>query len=347
VIALALIVALQAGPPTAADAWTHAGWQALRAGALEEAAADFARAIQGDGTQALALLGAGTIAHMRGNDADARLHLTRALQAQPSLTPASLLLGQILYAHGDLSGAIDVYERAAARAPGETRLVSRLEAWRREAALHDTFSTRVATHFTILFEGPADQPLASRVSELLESVYWQVGGALGLYPTDALTVVLYSKEQFRDITQSPSWAAAAYDGRIRVPVGGRIDEKTLRRVLAHELTHAIVHSVAPRGVPKWLDEGLAQLMEGTTAVIPEGAAVPPLGSLEGSFAKLSPADARAAYATSAAAAQALLDRAGPMVIVNLLTYLGNGMPFGDAFERAALVPYEQFRQTWR
>src|SRR5262245_8890310 len=195
--ALALIVALQAAPPTAADAWTSAGWRALRAGAVEEAAADFARALQSDGSQPLALLGAGTVAHIRGNEADARLQLTRALHEQPSLTAASLLLGQILYSQGDLSGAIDVYERAAARDAGETRLTSRLAAWGREAALHDTFSTRVATHFTILFEGPADQPLAARVTEMLESVYWQVGGALGLYPPDVLTVVLYSKEQFR------------------------------------------------------------------------------------------------------------------------------------------------------
>ena len=38
-------------------------------------------------------------------------------------------------------------------------------------------------------------------------------------------MVLYSKEQFRDVTQSPSWAGGLYDGRIRLPVAGRIDEK--------------------------------------------------------------------------------------------------------------------------
>jgi tetratricopeptide (TPR) repeat protein len=352
-IVLALLLALQsgpqtAGPPTAADAWTAGGWRALRAGAVDEAESDFRRALQSNGAQALALLGSGTIAHLRGHDADARLHLTRALREQPSLTAASLLLGQILYAAGDLTGAIGVYEDASARAPGDARLAARLEAWRREAAVHETLSTRIATHFTILFEGPPDQPMAARVSELLESVYWQVGGALGVYPSDVLTVILYSKEQFRDITQSPSWASALYDGRIRVPVGGRIDEKALRRVLAHELTHAIVHSVAPRGVPVWLDEGLAQLMEQRTPIaMPEDAVVPSLGSLEKSFARLSPAEARAAYATSVAAAQALLDRAGPMVLVNLLSYLGNGLPFDEAFERAALMSYAQFQQTWR
>jgi tetratricopeptide (TPR) repeat protein len=347
-IAMMLVLALQA-PPTAADALAGNGWRALRAGRLDEASADFAQAIQRDGTQALALLGAGTIAHIRGDEATARLQLTRALHEQPGLTAASLLLGQILYAQADLPGAIDVYEQALARAPGETRLAAKLEAWRKEAALHDTFSTRVATHFTILFEGPPDQPLAARVSDLLEAAYWKVGGALGVYPPDVLTVILYSKEQFRDVTQSPSWAGGAYDGRIRIPVGGRIDEKELARVIAHELTHAVVHSLAPRGLPAWLDEGLAQLMESDRipAPIPDGARVPPLSSLEGSLAGLSPQDARTAYAVSAAAAQALLDRAGPMVMVNLLTYLGNGTAFPDAFERAALMPYADFLRSWR
>ena len=75
--------------------------------------------------------------------------------------------------------------------------------------------------------------------------------------------------------------------------------------------------------------------------------MPSLAKLEGSFAALSPEDAQSAYATSGAAAQALLDRAGPMVIFNLLTNLGSGMKFEEAFERAALMRYSDFKETWR
>ena len=114
-------------------------------------------------------------------------------------------------------------------------------------------------------------------------------------------------------------------------------------------THAVVRSLAPRGVPQWLNEGLAVMMErgGAPAPTEPDAAVLPLARLEGPFDGLSPDEARSAYATSAAAAQALLDRAGPMVIYNLLTNLGAGMRFDEAFERAALVPYREFQQTWR
>lgn len=351
-LALSLVLlTAQAPPPTTAERWSAAGWRAIRAGAAEEASADFAQALRLDGADAVALLGAGTAANMRGRVDDARLHLTGALRAQPSLTAASLLLGEILYRQADLGGAMAVYEQALARTPDDARLTARLDTWRREAALQDTFSTRVATHFTILFEGPQDQPLGARVAELLEAVYWKVGGALGAYPATILTVVLYSNEQFRDITQSPSWAGGMYDGRIRIPVAGRIDEKELRRILTHEFTHAVVRSLAPRGVPQWLNEGLAVLMErggAAPAALPDSAAAdPPLARLEGSFTGFSPDEARAAYATSAAATQALLDRGGPMVIYNVLTNLGNGLTFDEAFARAVLMPYREFQQTWR
>jgi hypothetical protein len=350
ILLLLLLLAVQAPPPTSADGWNAAGWRALRAGATEEAANDFSQALRLDAANALALLGAGATANMRGRADEARQYLAGALKVQPGLTAAALLLGEILYQQADLQGAIDVYEQALARAPGDAKLSARLETWRREAAVHDSFSTKLANHFTILFEGPADQPMAGKVSEMLEAIYWQVGGALGAYPPGVITVVLYSKEQFRDITQSPSWAGGLYDGRIRVPVAGRVDERDLRRVLTHEFTHAVIHSLAPRGVPQWLNEGLAVLMERSGTQGPALSAddkVPPLSRLEGSFEKLSPDEAKTAYAASASATQALLDRGGPMVIYNLLTNLGSGMRFEEAFERAALMPYREFAQTWR
>jgi hypothetical protein len=296
--------------------------------------------------KATALVESAIAAHNRGNDADARWYLTRALTEQPSMTAASLLLGEILYSQADLQGAINAYEQALAHAPADERLKTRLDAWRKEAAVQDNFSSRMAAHFTILFEGPADRPLATRLSEMLEAAYWRVGGEIGAYPPDVLTVILYSKEQFRDVTQSPSWAGGLYDGRIRIPVGGKIDEAALRRIVAHELTHAVVHALAPRRVPLWLNEGLAVLMEQGTPPAPPDSA-PPLKALEGSFAKLSPADARAAYATSAAATQALIDRGGPTAVLTLLTGLGRGLNFDEAFERAALMPYAEFQRSWR
>jgi tetratricopeptide (TPR) repeat protein len=323
-----------------------AGWDAIRANRVQEAADAFRDAIRMQPGNVRLMLGAGLAAHLLGRSEEARQHLVAALQADPRITQASVLLGQILYGSGDLQGAIHVYEQALVHAPSERLLSSRIESWRRELDLHDRFSQKYGDHFTVLFEGPREEALAKRVIDLLESAYWRIGTGLGAYPTGILTVVLYTNEQFRDITQSPDWAAAAFDGRIRVPMRGAFENpKVLERVLAHELTHAIVYSIAPRGVPQWLNEGLAQVFEPEApTAIPPRAAAPALSSLEKSFEALDTLQARAAYAQSAAAVRALIDQAGPAALLNLLTFVGEGTPFEQAFERAVFVSYSDFQK---
>ena len=53
---------------------------------------------------------------------------------------------------------------------------------------------------------------------MLEAAYARIGAALATYPAEPITVVLYTREQFQDVTRLPTWAAGNYDGRIRVPV---------------------------------------------------------------------------------------------------------------------------------
>ena len=173
-----------------------------------------------------------------------------------------MLLGEVCYRLGDLDTAIHTYEQVLERAPAQAALRAKLDAWRKEAAIHRGFFQAPGAHFTVLFEGPSEERLASRALEILESAYWRVGTAVGVFPADPITVILYTQEQFRDITRSPDWAAALYDGRIRVPMRGALDNAIeLERVLTHELTHALVRGVAARNVPTWLNEGLAVLFE--------------------------------------------------------------------------------------
>jgi hypothetical protein len=202
----------------------------------------------------------------------------------------------------------------------------------------------------VLFEGPAEAQLAERAVAILEAAYLRIGAALYTYPTDVITVVLYTREQFHDITQSPEWAGGAYDGRIRVPVQGALaDPAELQRVLAHEFTHALVHSIAGSGVPFWLDEGLAVRFEGSDperrrVEVRSAVTLLPLRRLEGSFANLSPKDAALAYAQSAVAVEEMFEQAGAPAVVSLLTAIGSGVPFAEAFERNMLSSYAEFHK---
>jgi hypothetical protein len=53
------------------------------------------------------------------------------------------------------------------------------------------------------------------VARVLESEYWRIGKTVNSFPTETLTVILYTNREFHDITRSPSWATGNYDGRIR------------------------------------------------------------------------------------------------------------------------------------
>ena len=335
-------------PGTRAYVEGHNGWQAIRDARHEDAAAAFAAALDAEPRDPSLHLGAGLAAHLLGRPTAAQHSLERALELAPPLTAASLLLADILYRGSDVAAAIQVYEGALMYAPADKTVITRLETLRREAAVHSDFFESRGAHFTVLFEGPADAGLAARVIEILEAAYWRVSTALSIYPERTITVVLYTQEQFRDITRSPQWAAAAYDGRIRLPVrGADADPRELERVLTHEFTHALVQSLAPRGVPMWMHEGLALAFE------PDGAAWSgeelsntssrlPLPQLVGSFAALSGTEARLAYAQSAAMVRALFDLSGPLAVGTLLQDIARGDTFPVAFERRMLMTHDAF-----
>jgi tetratricopeptide (TPR) repeat protein len=330
---------------------SKSGWDALNAGRLQEAAAVFDQAMRSGPQQPSILLGAAVAARLQGRNDDARRLLVDALKINPALTAASLLLGSILYQLGDLDSAIDTYQRAQEFAPNQPQLRRQLDAWRKEAVLHSGFRQTLGDHFTVLFEGPAQAELADRAVTILEAAYWRIGTALSIYPTDVITVILYTREQFRDITRSPEWAGGAFDGRIRVPVQG-VEQKSaeFERVLAHEFTHALVQSIASRGVPTWLNEGLADCLDGgdlgrKAQQVSNAATHVPLARLERSFEGLSDADASLAYAESAVAVHKLLDEAGAPALVSLLGDIGRGVPFADAFEHQMLMSYETFQKA--
>ncbi|HEY3160644.1 MAG TPA: tetratricopeptide repeat protein [Vicinamibacterales bacterium] len=332
----------------------RAGWDAIREGRNEDAAAVFADAIRAEPRNPSLYLGAGLAAQLLGDTAKARDWVEQALKLAPNFTPASLLLGDLLYRQSDLQGAIAVYEAALKYAPDDKTLLARLAQLRDEPSPEKGFFQSRSAHFTVLFEGPADDELARRAVDVLETAYWRVGTALYTFPDHVITVVLYTEEQFRDTTRSPSWAAAAYDGRIRIPMRGALERAPgeLERVLTHELAHAMIRAIAPRGVPTWLNEGLAVTFEPdgsewATTMLSKTDTRIPLDELGGSFDNLSPNQARVAYAESADAARRLLDEIGGAGVVALLQDIARGVPIAKAFQRRMLTPYSAFAASLR
>jgi hypothetical protein len=353
-VTVVYVMAITAATAGAQLASGRAGWDAIRDGRNEEAATAFAEAIREQPRDATLHLGGALAALLLGDTAHARESLEEALKLAPNLTAASLLLGDLLYRQSDLQGAISVYEAALRYAPADKTLSARLARLRDEPSPDKGFFQSLSAHFAVLFEGPADEEMARRAVDVLEDAYWRVGTALYTFPDHVITVVLYTEQQFRDTTRSPAWAAAAYDGRIRVPMRGALQQapSELERVLTHELTHAMIRAIAPRGVPTWLNEGLAVMFEpqGTQWAADTMAASQErmtLDQLAGSFDQFSGNQARIAYAESADAARRLFDEVGGAAVVAILQDIARGVPLADAFERRMLTPYSAFAASVR
>ncbi len=347
-------ISAQADPRTAL--LERAGWDALAAGQTKVAVESFRQAIAADPRNARLYLGAATAAYVERRDADAKTALERALELDPGLARARALMGQVRHRSGDLLGALREYDALIKATPNDKDAQATIERWRRELELQQRMQQAVGDHFAVSFEGPAEEALAAKALELLDRGYWRIGDVLGTYPAAPVPVVLYTTEQFSDITRSPAWAAGAYDGTIRVPMRGAIDEeKELDRVLAHEFTHALVHSLAAKGVPTWLNEGLASALETDTDTdsldwaARRVSQAPPiaLNVLRNSFGRLSGAQAQLAYATSALAVHRLLQEAGGVAIANLLRDLGDGADFDAAFTHRMQRTFEDFQAALR
>jgi tetratricopeptide (TPR) repeat protein len=348
-VCAALSTTAQIDPRTALLERT--GWDALAAGRAHTAADAFREAIVADPKNARLHFGAATAAFLEHRDADARDAIDRALAIDPKLAGGRALLGQVLHRMGDAAGAIRAYELLTLDTPDDKDAAATLARWRRELDLHDRMQQSVSAHFTVSFEGPAESTLADQALASLERAYWRVGGVLSTYPADPVRVVLYTAEQFSDITRSPTWAAAAYDGTIRVPVRGALDRPAeLDRVLAHEFVHAVVRTLADRNVPTWLNEGLATALEAedlswADRSVSAAGKPAPLGQLRNGFGRFTGAQAALAYATSALAVRRLIDDAGGFAVVNLVRDLGQGADFQGAFLHRVQRSYADFEAS--
>ena len=330
----------------------NAAWDALNKGQTRTAADIFRQALASDPNNARLHFGAATAAFSDRRDDDAKSELDRALALEPKYANAQRLMGQVLYRKGDLLGAIRIYDTLLKEAPADAAAKSALDRWQREFDLQLRMQQTYGGHFAVSFEGPAEEDLALKAVDSLNRSLERICNVLNTYPTETIPVILYTTAQFTDITRAPSWAAGAYDGTIRVPMRGALDdEKELDRVLAHEFTHALVHTLAKSAIPTWLNEGLATALEAESLDwaehrITEAKPVP-LSALRRSFGQFTGGQAVLAYATSALAVRRMLQEAGGFAVANLIRDLGDGVDFDTAFTHRIQRSFDDFQAALR
>jgi tetratricopeptide (TPR) repeat protein len=335
-----------------AMAHTSRGWARVAANDFESALDDFRKAkLVEPEKQATTYLGLGYTSFRLKEYDDALYYLFEVVYIDPRQGQAHEMIGQIYYQRGKLQEAITEWELAQEILPDDQGLKSLLARARKEQGVEGEFTKRGTYYFNIKYEGEEKRQLGDEVLDILNSAYSSVNGDLNYYPKEPVNVILYTKKQFTDLTDAPSWSGGVFDGNIRIPIGGsHINKEALAAVLHHEYTHAVVHMIVGHGLPTWLDEGVAQYEEhwarqAKADIRLDG--VLPLSSLSGSFMGMDPARAEQAYAESLSAVNFYVDRFGMYSLAKLLRLMGEGKSLSGAMEESAGVRLEQFELLWK
>lgn len=195
--------------------------------------------------------------------------------------------------------------------------------------------------------------LAAELSIYLRETHDEYAKLIVDLPPFNTTVRLIESREFYRETGAPEWTNAMYyRGEISIPMelGAPIDYDNIYRSVRHEYTHAILNAASGGRCPGWLDEGLAQLAEGT----PNPALEPalrrwliknppvPLSVLQGGFTKLQTSMVPAAYAQSLYSSKSMIESFGWKRISYYLSLLREGRDKPTAFERAFNVSERGF-----
>lgn len=265
--ALDLLEKIQSRVPNPDDiapllAFSYLGWgnQLLASGDFPAARAAFQEGRRHDRNDVRFWQGEAMVCYRQGQYAEAASLLDQAIGIAPQNADLYQQLGVAYYADGRMAEALDALIRSSELGGGgetDELLLKVRNEWR----LEQKMDREVRGHFQLSFvDRGQTATIATAILETLEEAYVELGSELAYYPDVRVPVLIYSRRDFSVVTNSPDWAGAVYDGKIRLPIGGlpQMNDQ-LEAVLYHEYAHVLVHFLTNRNVPVWLNEGLAEL----------------------------------------------------------------------------------------
>ncbi|HEV2117173.1 MAG TPA: tetratricopeptide repeat protein [Terriglobales bacterium] len=268
-----------------------------------------------------------------GNYRQAMEAAQRATFLSPDSADAFTVLGFAQFMSDRSQDAVRSWKRSLQLRPDAT-VQQYLAKAQREVATEADFSQSETGHFTLRYEGhQTSDEFRRQLLQALDADYNDLSSQLDAQPRYSIPVVLYTEQEFFDVTQAPGWTNAINDGKLRIPVSG-LTEMTpeLARVLKHELAHSFINQLSAGRCPQWLHEGIAQVLEPRTTA-PFGRRLGqlmtdhqalPFNMLEGSFIRFSTPEARLAYDESLAAAEYIRDTYGMDDLVRVLRRIAEG-----------------------
>ena len=317
-------------------------------------AVDDCRVALGFAPNDLALLIDSGYLHLKRSEYSAALDdLDHAFSIAPDSAEVAKLRGWAYYGLSRIETAVAEWQRSLTLKP-DPEVQGALDKATRDMQEEANFHENETAHFILRYNGDATPQLAAEILHALEDDFNQISYQLDYTPPEAISVILYTNQEFTDITRAPNWVGALNDGRIRIPVDG-LGSVTdpLAHVLKHELTHSFLTQKTSGRCPVWLQEGIAQYMEGKRSGAAAASLVATfnahmdvsLASYEGSWLNLEPDAASAAYAWSLAAVEAIVAIDGMNQLSLVLDRIAAGSTTEDALHEVLQMSYDDLGLT--
>jgi tetratricopeptide (TPR) repeat protein len=325
----------------------------LAHGDLQHALSDEQTALKYQPEQATFLMSMAYVHLRRSEFKQALEYLERAKRVAPKNADVYKLAGWAYSGMNRPDQAVAEWKKALELRPDADTLAA-LEKAKRDKQEEENYKENESAHFQLKYNGAAAPALAREVLRTLEGHYEQIESQLNYSPPEPIGVILYTQQGFADITRAPGWVGALNDGRIRVPVQGLSGvDSELSRVLRHELTHSFIQQKTHGRAPTWIQEGMAQWMEGKRS--DENAAVliqiydagqaAPLGRLEASWMGLSGDVARYSYAWALANVEYIVEKQGMGDMERILDRLAAGSETEAALKEVLRDDYEELMKA--
>jgi tetratricopeptide (TPR) repeat protein len=276
-------------------------------------------------------------------------YLERARRVAPDNPDVAKLAGWAYYGMNKLDQAVSEWQQAMALRP-DAEVQHALEKAQRDRREEENYKENESSHFTLRYSGAAQPDLAREILRALEAHFSAIESELNFTPPDPVGVILYTDQAFADITRAPGWVGALNDGRIRVPVQGLTSlTPELSRILKHELTHSFIQQKTHGRAPTWVQEGMAQWMEGLRSgdsaallvQVYEQRQAMTLEELEGGWMKLPSDVASYAYAWALANIEYIVRVDGMGDVERILNLIGSGSSTEAAIQEALHSNYDE------
>jgi tetratricopeptide (TPR) repeat protein len=337
----------------AATGYFLAGRHEFEHGDLRKARSYFESCLRFDSQNVSALNYLAASALRTGSNQEALTFAERAARMTPDSPDTLAVLGYAQLATEHNQDAVRSWKKSLEIRP-DANLKKLLDKAERESRVETEFSQKESSHFTMRFEGKqTKEELRQQILTTLETQYDDLVREIGIAPRNSIAVVLYTEQAFFDVTQSPSWASAMYDGKLRIPISGvQTVTPELARVLKHELAHAFVTQITGGRCPQWLNEGVAQYVEPRSLASHGRRLVAtfhsqqqiPYNVLESGFLNLSPAQAMLAYDESLAAVNYISETYGSGDVQRILERVGSGSSLEAALRQTIHAGYGDLEQ---